>query len=99
MMDREIAAGASWIKIAISGGIATERGDIAEALMTPDEIEAVIDGAHRFGAKVTAHSGSPVATTTAVAAGIDCIEHGYFLTREVLRDMKEDGTWLVPTIV
>ena len=101
MMDREIAAGASWIKIAISGGIATERGDIAEALMTPDEIEAVIDAAHRFGAKVTAHSGSPEATTTAVAVdfGIDCIEHGYFLTREVLRDMKEDGTWLVPTIV
>ena len=96
---REIAAGASWIKIAISGGIATEHGDIAEALMTPDEIEAVIDAAHRFGAKVTAHSGSPVATTTAVAAGIDCIEHGYFLTREVLRDMKAHGTWLVPTIV
>lgn len=32
---KEIAAGASWIKIAISGGIATPRGDIAEALMTP----------------------------------------------------------------
>ena len=96
---REIAAGASWIKIAISGGIATPRGDIAEALMTPDEIEAVIDAAHRFGAKVTAHSGSPAATTTALAAGIDCIEHGYFLTREVLREMKAHGTWLVPTIV
>jgi imidazolonepropionase-like amidohydrolase len=96
---REIAAGASWIKIAISGGIATPRGDIAEALMTGDEIEAVVDAAHRFGAKVTAHSGSPRATSTAVDAGIDCIEHGYFLTREVLRKMKERGTWLVPTIV
>ena len=96
---REIAAGASWVKIAISGGIATERGDIAEALMTPDEIEAVIDAAHRFGAKVTAHSGSPQATSDAVDAGIDCIEHGYFLTREVLRKMKQNGTWFVPTIV
>jgi imidazolonepropionase-like amidohydrolase len=96
---REIAAGASWIKIAISGGIATPRGDIAEALMTDGEIEAVVDTAHRFGAKVTAHSGSPRATSAAVDAGIDCIEHGYFLTREVLRKMKERGTWLVPTIV
>ena len=96
---REIAAGASWIKIAISGGIATPRGDIAEALMTPEEIEAVVDAAHRFGAKVTAHSGSPAATATAVEAGIDCIEHGYFLTREVLEMMKAHGTWLVPTIV
>jgi imidazolonepropionase-like amidohydrolase len=96
---REIAAGATWIKIAISGGIATPRGDIAEALMTDDEIAAVVDTAHRFGAKVTAHSGSPGATSAAVDAGIDCIEHGYFLTRDVLRKMKQRGTWLVPTIV
>ncbi|HSF15716.1 MAG TPA: amidohydrolase family protein [Vicinamibacteria bacterium] len=95
----QIAAGASWIKIAISGGIATPRGDIAEALMMPDEIGAVIDAAHRFGARVTAHSGSPLATSVAIDAGIDCIEHGYFLTRDVLRKMKENGTWLVPTIV
>ncbi len=96
---REIGAGATWIKIAISGGIATPRGDIAEALMTDDEIAAVVDAAHRFGAKVTAHSGSPRATSTAVRLGIDCIEHGYFLTREVLREMKSSGTYFVPTIV
>jgi imidazolonepropionase-like amidohydrolase len=96
---REIAAGATWIKIAISGGIATPRGDIAEALMTEDEIAAVIDAAHRFGLKVTAHSGSPRATSTAVGLGIDCIEHGYFLTREVLQEMKARGTFFVPTIV
>src|SRR5690606_10945495 len=35
---REISAGASWVKILISGGIATDGGDIAEALMTPEEI-------------------------------------------------------------
>jgi imidazolonepropionase-like amidohydrolase len=96
---REIGAGATWIKIAISGGIATPRGDIAEALMTEEEIQAVVDAAHRFGARVTAHSGSPQATSAAVASGIDCIEHGYFLTREVLREMKARGTFYVPTIV
>lgn len=95
----QISSGASWIKILISGGIATDGGDIAEALMTPEEINAVIDAAHRFGAKVTAHSGSPAATSIAVDAGIDCIEHGYFLDRPILRKMKENGTWLVPTIV
>lgn len=95
----EIAAGADWIKIAISGGIATDKGGIAAALMNPDEINAVIDTAHRLSTKVTAHSGSPIATMDAIAAGIDCIEHGYFLTREVLQKMKETDTWLVPTIV
>ncbi len=96
---REISAGASWVKILISGGIATDGGDIAEALMTPEEIRAVVDAAHRFGAKVAAHSGSPAATDIAVEAGVDSIEHGYFLDRPVLRKMSRQGTWLVPTIV
>jgi imidazolonepropionase-like amidohydrolase len=96
---REISAGASWVKILISGGIATDGGDISKALMTPEEINAVIDAAHRFGAKVAAHSGSPNATDIAIDAGIDSIEHGYFLDRPVLKKMKKHGTWLVPTIV
>ena len=95
----QISAGAKWIKIAISGGIATDGGGLAEALMMPEEIHAVIDAAHRFGAKVTAHSGSPAATDIAVDAGLDCVEHGYFLDRKTLKKMKEHGTWLVPTIV
>jgi imidazolonepropionase-like amidohydrolase len=96
---RQIAAGASWIKIAISSGIATPRGDIAGALMTRDEMEAVTDIARRHGIRVTAHSGSSAATMEAVEAGVSCIEHGYFLNREVLRRMKEKDVWYVPTIV
>ena len=93
-----VADGAVWIKIFTSGGISTPGGDISEALMTPEEIEAVIDAAHRFGRKVTAHSGSSKATSLAVDAGIDCIEHGYMVDRETLLKMKANGVWLVPTI-
>lgn len=96
---QQVSLGASWVKILISGGIATDGGDIAEALMTPEEIAAVVDAAHRFGAKVAAHSGSSAATTVAVEAGVDSIEHGYTLDRAVLRKMAKAGTWLVPTIV
>ena len=95
----QISAGAKWIKILISGGIATAGGDLDAVLMTPGEISAVIDAAHRFGVKITAHSGSPKATSIAIDAGLDCVEHGYFLDRPTLRKMKEHGTWLVPTIV
>jgi imidazolonepropionase-like amidohydrolase len=96
---REIHAGASWIKIMISGGIADERGAIGASHMTKDEILAVTDTAHRHGVKVTAHSGSPIATNDAVDAGIDSIEHSYYLTPEVARKMKEKNVWLIPTIV
>ncbi len=96
---KEFRAGARWIKILISGGIATPGGDIGASYMTVDELEAVTDIAHRLGAKVTAHSGSPSATLDAVAAGVDCIEHGYFLTPDVFRVMRDAGTWYVPTIL
>ena len=93
-----VADGAVWIKIFTSGGISTPGGAISEALMTPEEIRAVIDAAHRFGRKVTSHSGSSKATSLAVDAGIDCIEHGYMVDRETLVKMKQNGVWLVPTI-
>ncbi|RBP53568.1 amidohydrolase family protein [Arenicella xantha] len=96
---KQISLGADWVKILISGGIATDGGAIAEALMTPEEINAVVDAAHRFGVKVAAHSGSPAATLVAVEAGVDSIEHGYMLDSKVLKKMAQAGTWLVPTIV
>jgi imidazolonepropionase-like amidohydrolase len=96
---REIFAGAEWIKIAVSGGIADAHGDIAASHMTREEIAAVTDTAHRHGVKVTAHSGSPGATLEAIEAGLDCVEHGYFLTDEVLKQMVAKGVWYVPTIV
>ncbi|MBM3779972.1 MAG: amidohydrolase family protein [Acidimicrobiia bacterium] len=91
--------GAEWIKIAISGGIADTHGDIAASQMTKDEVAAVTETAHRLSMKVTAHSGSPGATLEAIDAGLDCVEHGYFLTDAVLTKMAEKGVWLVPTIV
>jgi imidazolonepropionase-like amidohydrolase len=96
---REVFAGADWIKIAISGGIADTHGDIAASHMTREEVAAVTDAAHRHGVKVTAHSGSAPATLEAIEAGLDCVEHGYFLTDEVLQRMVAKGVWYVPTIV
>ena len=96
---REVFAGAEWIKIAISGGIADTHGDIAASHMTREEVVAVTDTAHRHGVKVTAHSGSANATLEAIEAGIDGVEHGYFLSEEVLNRMVAKGVWYVPTIV
>lgn len=96
---KQISLGAEWIKLAISGGIADERGSIGAAHMTKDEMEAVVETAHRHNVKVAAHSGSQAATDEAVDAGIDSIEHGYYLPEVLARKMKAKGVWLVPTIV
>jgi len=95
----QIKLGATWIKIAISGGISDSHGDIAAAPMTDEEMKVLIDVAHRNGVKVTAHNGSPVAAEQALKYGIDGFEHGYFLTDANLKQMKKQGVWLVPTAV
>ncbi len=91
--------GASWIKIAISGGISDTHGAIGAAPMTDDEIRTLIEVAHRNGMKVTAHNGSVTAAEQALKYGVDCFEHGYFLDEKTLRRMKAQNVWLVPTMV
>lgn len=95
----QIKQGATWIKTAVSGGIATHIGGIKNAPLTDAEISTLIEVAHRNGVKVTAHNGSSEAALQAIKFGIDGFEHGYHLNDEVLRLMKEKGVWLVPTIV
>jgi imidazolonepropionase-like amidohydrolase len=63
-----------------------------------DELEMAIKTAHDNGLRITAHAAEPAANK-AVAAGIDCIEHGYRLTDETINLMAEKGTYYCPTIV
>ena len=96
---RQIMAGATWIKLMISKGLADTKGDIAASDMTLEEMRAAVAVAHSHGIKVDAHTGSPVATMQALEAGVDCFEHGYYLDEPVFREMKKRGGWYVPTIV
>lgn len=99
VVRQQIKNGATWIKVAISGGISDAHGSIAASTMTQEEMKTVIEVAHRNGVKVTAHNGSPIAADEALALGIDCFEHAYHLTEKQLRTMKAKGAWLVPTAV
>ena len=96
---QQIKLGATWIKLAISGGISDERGAIGASPFTDEEMKTAIEIAHRNGVKVTGHTGSPAASEYALQQGIDGFEHGYFFTPKILKEMKARGTWYVPTIV
>ncbi|MCO5793958.1 MAG: amidohydrolase family protein [Blastomonas sp.] len=95
----QVRAGATWIKLGISGGISDTHGDIGASPFTDAELTTAIEVAHRNGVKVTGHTGSPIASEVAIDAGIDAFEHGYFLTPPVLKKMKQKGVWYIPTIV
>ncbi|MEH1031390.1 amidohydrolase family protein [Micromonospora profundi] len=95
----QIKAGADLIKVMISGGIAGEHESIHTPQLFTDEMTAVIETAHAWGRKVTAHAGPAEVIGAAVELGLDCVEHGYQLTPEVAARMAERGTALVPTLL
>ncbi len=95
---RQLRAGADVIKIAITGGIAGEHEQIRDSQATFAEMEAACQAAHNAGRRVTAHAGSAVAISEAIRAGLDCVEHGYFLDQSTVNQMAEKGVYLVPTL-
>jgi imidazolonepropionase-like amidohydrolase len=94
----QIRAGADLIKVMISGGIAGANETIATMPLRPGELEAVIATAHAWGRKVTAHAGPAPVIAQALDLGLDCVEHGYQLTKAVAEQMRERGAAYVPTL-
>ena len=66
---------------------------------TPDELSAVTEVAHAWGRKVTAHAGPARAIAEGIECGLDCIEHGYQLTDDVIGLMAKRDITYVPTIL
>ena len=90
--------GADVIKITATGGVLSNASNGQNAQFTPEELKAIIDTAHDYGLKVAAHAHGAEGMKRAVEAGIDSIEHGTFMTDEIIALMKSHGTYYVPTI-
>jgi imidazolonepropionase-like amidohydrolase len=91
--------GADVIKVMMSGGVLSLGDSVDLPQMSRDEINAVVAEAHQWGKKVAAHCHGDAAAKTAIAAGVDSIEHGTFLQPDTLAMMREKGTYLVPTLM
>lgn len=90
--------GSDLIKITASGGVLSVAKSGENPQFTEAELEAIVATARDYGFKVAAHSHGAEAMKRAVRAGVHSIEHGTFMDDEVMRLMKEKGTYLVPTI-
>src|SRR5262245_33341144 len=95
----QIKYGADVIKVCATGGVLSLGDDVGAPQLTPAEMDALVDEAHRLGRRVAAHAHGAEGAKVAIRAGIDSIEHGSFLDDEAVRMMKEKGTYLVPTLM
>ena len=93
----QIKYGAQVIKVSASGGVMSHTGPAGARQYSTEELEAIVDEAHRAGLKVAAHCHGDEAIRVAVECGIDCIEHGSLMSDETLDLLVERGTFLVAT--
>lgn len=91
--------GADWIKITATGGVLSVAKNGQNPQFTDEELKAIVDTATDYGLRVAAHAHGAEGMKRAVLAGVASIEHGTYMSEEVMQLMKERGTYFVPTIM
>ena len=94
----QLKYGADLIKLLVTGGTMSEGSEPGLQHMSNEEIAAAVKEAKRVGKKVSAHAQGTEGIKNSVRAGVDTIEHGYFLDREGAQLMAKTGTYYVPTM-
>jgi imidazolonepropionase-like amidohydrolase len=97
--------GVDVVKIMASGGAMTPGTDVTVPQFTTEELRAVVEQAHAAGLRVTAHAHAVTAIRSAIAAGVDGIEHCSFVTNDgvqiaadVLAAVVESSITVCPTL-
>ncbi len=91
--------GADLIKLTATGGVLSLAASGQNPQFTDEELRAVVATAKDYGMTVAVHAHGTEGMKRAVLAGVDSIEHGTYMTDEVIALMKEKGTYWVPTNV
>ena len=95
-----VGAGADVIKTATTGGASSTAGlGPKDVLFERDELEALVDEAHKRDRRVMCHALGGEGLRMAIEVGVDSIEHGSYLDEdpELLDMMAEKGIVFTPT--
>jgi imidazolonepropionase-like amidohydrolase len=94
----QLKAGADVIKLIATGGVMTPGVEPGSPQLTFEEMRAAIEEATKAGRRTAAHAQGSTGIADAIEAGITTIEHGIFLTDEIIASMKRKGVFLVATL-
>jgi imidazolonepropionase-like amidohydrolase len=95
---RVLKEGADLVKVMATGGIYTKGEEPGSVQLTIEELSAAKEEALKKNKKVAAHADGLEGIMNCLEVGIDTIEHGIYADRQALEIMKNQGTFLVPTM-
>ena len=87
--------GADLIKVCSSGGVLSKGDQPGTPQYTFEELQAIVEEAHKLGRKVAAHAHGTQSIKDGIRAGIDSIEHSSLIDDEGIALAKQHGTYLV----
>lgn len=90
--------GSDFIKIHVSGGVASPTDPMDSIQYTPEEISAAVTEASHRGTYVAAHAYLPEAITMAVENGVRSVEHANLIDKPTAKIVAEHGAVMVPTL-
>ena len=93
-----LADGSDFLKIHVSGGVASPKDPLDSLQYTPAEIEAAVTEARHRGTYVAAHAYTSEAIAMAVAHGVYTIEHGNLIDQSTAAAVAAAGAVIVPTL-
>ena len=91
--------GADYIKLVISGIMTFEKyGELSCPPLSPEEIAELVSVCHDAGYRVMAHINGAETIKAALEAGVDSIEHGYFIDDDCIDMLVKTKAIWVPTV-
>jgi imidazolonepropionase-like amidohydrolase len=90
----QLMKGATQIKLAAGGGVASNFDPLDVSQFTEAELHAAVEAAEDWNTYVTVHAYTPRAIQKAIRAGVKCIDHGQLMDEATAKIMAEKGIWL-----
>lgn len=94
----QIKAGADLIKLMATGGVMTRGVEPGSTQFTLEELIAGVEEARKAGRRTATHAQGTEGIKNALWAGIDSIEHSFFLDDEAIELILETKAFVVPTL-
>jgi imidazolonepropionase-like amidohydrolase len=94
----QLKAGADFVKMIATGGVMTKGVDPGATQFTLEELLAGVEEARKAGRRTATHAQGTEGIKNSLWAGVNSIEHGFFLDDEAIELMLEMNAYLVPTL-